>query len=84
MSEIMPYSSIDELPPGIRNVLPAHAQHIFLAAYNNSFEEYQDPAKRRGSAGAEEVARKVAWAAVKKEFEKDPETGMWEPLFTHH
>ena len=54
-----------------------------MAAYNNAWTEYQDPQRRRGDAGPEEVARKVAWAAVKKEFAKDPETGIWEPLFTH-
>ena len=80
----MPYGNIDELPPGIRKNLPPHARQIFIAAYNNAWEEYQDPGKRRDSAGAEEVARKVAWAAVKKEFEKDPDTGKWEPLFFHH
>jgi cation transport regulator len=80
----MPYGNIDELPPGIRKILPPHARQIFLAAYNNAWEEYQDPGKRRGSAGVEEVARKVAWTAVKKEFEKDPDTGKWEPLFFHH
>jgi cation transport regulator len=58
--------------------------YFFIAAYNNAWGEYQDPGKRRGSAGVEEVARKVAWAAVKKEFEKDPDTGKWEPLFFHH
>jgi len=55
-----------------------------MAAYNNAWAEYQDPMKRRGNANAEEVARKVAWAAVKKEFAKDPESGKWEPIFTHH
>ena len=79
----MPYASTDDLPTGMRRVLPAHAQEIFLAAYNNAWIEYQDPLKRRGDASAETVARKVAWAAVKKEFAKDPETGRWEPLFYH-
>ncbi len=45
----MPYQNIDELPPGIRRVLPRHAQEIFLAAYNNSWEEYQAPGT--GTAG---------------------------------
>jgi len=36
-------------------------------------KEYQDPDKRRGGKkeGAEEVAHKVAWAAVKKEYAKE-------------
>jgi cation transport regulator len=74
----MPYQETAELPAGIRRNLPQHAQEIFLAAYNNAWEEYQDPEKRRGQATQEEVARRVAWAAVKKEYEKDPETGKWQ------
>ncbi len=73
----MPYATVTELPDGVKNNLPAHAQEIYLAAYNNAFAEYQDPLKRRGNASAEDVARRVAWAAVKKEYEKDPETGKW-------
>ena len=79
----MPYIDISELPPGIRKLLPRHAQEIFVAAYNNAWEEYQNPTKRRGNTGIEEVARRVAWAAVKKEFTKDPESGKWEAIFNH-
>lgn len=73
----MPYSSLAELPDSIQNNLPEHAQEIYLAAYNNASENYRDPAKRRGVASLEEVAHKVAWAAVKKEYKKDSTTGEW-------
>jgi cation transport regulator len=55
--------------------LPEHAQHIFKKAHASAVEEYQNPDKRRGGKkqSAEEVAHKVAWAAVKKEYEKDGE-----------
>ena len=55
--------------------LPEHAQHIFKKAHASAVEEYQDPEKRRGGKkeSTEEVAHKVAWAAVKKEYEKDGE-----------
>lgn len=79
----MPYKNIDELPIGIQKILLVHTRQIFLAAYNTAWEEYQDPIKRRGSANLEEVVGKVAWAAVKKEFVKDPDTGKWEPLYLH-
>jgi cation transport regulator len=74
----MPYRDIGELPAGVRHSLPQHAQEIYLAAYNNAWEEYADPKKRRGNASLEEVARRVAWAAVKKEYQKDSETGQWQ------
>ena len=55
--------------------LPEHAQHIFKKAHASAVKEYQDPDKRRGGKkeSAEEVAHKVAWAAVKKEYEKEGE-----------
>ena len=74
----MPYQTIEELPESVRANLPEHAQHIYLAAYNNAVEQYADPEKRRGNASLEEVARKVAWAAVKQEYEKNKLTDRWE------
>jgi cation transport regulator len=53
--------------------LPEHAQHIFKKAHASAIKEYKDPDKRRGgkNESAEEVAHKVAWAAVKKEYKKE-------------
>lgn len=62
----MPYTSINELPGGVRNVLPKHAQDIYKEAFNSAYEEYADPKKRRGDEDREEAAHKVAWSAVKK------------------
>lgn len=72
----MPYSSTHELPDGVKNVLPSHAQDIYKEAFNSAYEEYKDPADRRGHEDKEEVAHKVAWSAVKKKYEKD-EAGKW-------
>jgi len=47
----MPYKDVNELPESVRNSLPKHAQEIYLAAYNNAWEQYADPEKRRGTAG---------------------------------
>ena len=73
----MTYGRTDELPGPVRNHLPLHGQEIYLGAYNNAFEEYADPKKRRGNASREDVSRRVAWAAVKKVYEKDQKTGEW-------
>jgi len=80
----MPYNNISELPEGVRHVLPTHAQEIYLKAYDNAMEEYSDPASRRGNSTLENVARRVAWAAVKKEFVKNEETGKWEMIPGKH
>jgi cation transport regulator len=66
----MPYQSNRELPPSVKNTLPAHAQDIYREAFDSAWEEYSDPSKRRGQESREEVAHKVAWAAVKQSYEK--------------
>ncbi|MGA2913560.1 MAG: ChaB family protein [Methanoregula sp.] len=73
----MPYKTIGDLPDSIRNHLPSHAQEIYREAFNHAWEEYADPEKRKGASSLEEVTRKVAWAAVKKQYEKDEKTGTW-------
>lgn len=51
--------------------LPKHAQEIFKSAHESALQQYKDPDKRRDPAdNPEEVAHKVAWSAVKKEYEK--------------
>ncbi len=66
----MPYQSLSALPESVRKSLPRHAQEIYLAAFNNAWDEYSDPGDRRGEASREETAHKVAWAAVKQKYEK--------------
>lgn len=66
----MPYTKIGDLPDSVRDNLPKHAQEIYLAAYNSAWEQYDQPEERRGDASREETAHRVAWAAVKKKYEK--------------
>lgn len=72
----MTYQSIAELPKVIKNHLPLHAQEIYQAAFNNAWEEYKDPHKRKYKTSLEETAHKIAWAAVKKKYVKKEE--VWE------
>lgn len=62
----MPYKTINELPEGVRNVLPKHAQDIYKEAFNSAYDQYDKPEERRDDASREETAHKVAWSAVKK------------------
>lgn len=73
----MPYNSKAELPENVKNVLPAHAQEIYVEAYNSAWEQYDQPEERRGDSSREETAHRVAWAAVKNKYEKDEGTGKW-------
>lgn len=66
----MPYNTNDELPNPVQHVLPEHAQDIYRNAFNSAWKEYKSPKKRRDDASQEEVAHKVAWAAVKKVYHK--------------
>lgn len=67
----MPYHAIADLPETVRNSLPRHAQEIYLEAFNGAWEEYV------GTKDREEMAHRVAWAAVKKVYKKEREK--WVP-----
>ena len=74
----MPYQSISDLPDNVTNVLPKHAQEIFKEAFNSAYDQYKDPDERRGNDSREDVARKVAWNAVKQKYEKGDDNE-WHP-----
>lgn len=62
----MPYATNDALPASVRHHLPPRAQDIYRSAFNSAWQSYgkKDPAHR------EEIAHRVAWAAVKKRYRK--------------
>jgi cation transport regulator len=62
----LPCATIEDLPDSVRNHLPVHAQEIYRAAFNSAWESYAD----RGEAEHEEIAHRVAWAAVKQRYRK--------------
>jgi cation transport regulator len=73
----MPYKSVSELPDSVKDNVPKHAQEIYMKAYNSAWDQYDQSHERRGNATREETAHKVAWAAVKREYEKDEKSGRW-------
>jgi cation transport regulator len=60
----MPYRSVADLPEPVRRHLPPDAQEIYLKVFNHAWDEYARRADR------ESVAHRVAWAAVKKSYQK--------------
>ena len=60
----MPYRSVEDLPPSVRQHLPGHAQEIFRAAFNNAFQSHE------GDPRQDEIAFRIAWAAVKRIYMK--------------
>jgi cation transport regulator len=60
----MPYRVNADLPPSVRGHLPEHAQDIYREAFNHAF------AAHAGDPRQEEAAHRIAWAAVKRRYER--------------
>lgn len=60
----MPYFVNEDLPISVRHHLPEHGQEIYREAFNHAWEEYARDPRR------EEIAHRVAWAAVKRVYVK--------------
>jgi cation transport regulator len=60
----MPYQFNSDLPLPVRSHLPEGAQDIYRAAFNSAFESHS------GDPRQEEIAHRVAWAAVKRSYVK--------------
>ena len=59
-----------DLPNSVQHVLPDHARAIYMKAFNSVWDEYKEGSKRKGSRTREETAHSVAWAVVKKKYQK--------------
>lgn len=60
----MPYASNAELPPAVRHHLPRLAQDMYREAFNHAWLTYA------GQIRHEEIAHRVAWAAVKRRYHR--------------
>lgn len=60
----MPYRANLDLPPSVRTHLPDHAQDIYREAFNHAY------AAHAGEIDREKRAHMIAWAAVKRTYEK--------------
>jgi len=58
----MPYDTLTDLPNGVQNKLPKHAQEIYQAAFNSAWDEYGHDGER---------AHRVAWGAVERKYHKN-------------
>ena len=64
--QAMPYENLSDLPDGVKNNVPKHAQENYRAAFNSAEEQY----------GEESRAHRVAWGAVERKYEKN-DNGEW-------
>lgn len=60
----MPYQTTQDLPASVRQVLPKHAQEIYLAAFNNAWNRFLESDEQ------ETACHRIAWSAVKRTYEK--------------
>ena len=60
----MPYFANADLPAPVRDHLPEHAQDIYRSAFNHAY------AAHAGEWRQEEIAHRIAWAAVKRSYIK--------------
>lgn len=72
----MPYRTNTELPNSVKANLPPAAQDIYRSAFNHAWQGCRLPVSRQ-ALQREELARKVAWAAVKRRYERVGED--WKP-----
>ena len=70
----MRYESQSDLPPTIRDVLPERAQELYLEAYNQGWDEYDE---NQGYLTRDGVAHQRGWTAVRHEYVQDQGTGLW-------
>jgi cation transport regulator len=60
----VPYATNADLPGNVRLHHPSHAQNIYREAFNSAFSKYV------GDPRCEEIAHRIAWAAVKRSYVK--------------
>lgn len=60
----MPYQTNADLPASVQRHLPDHAQDIYRGAFNHAYADHVDDPRR------EEIAHRIAWAAVKRFYVK--------------
>jgi cation transport regulator len=68
----VPYRDTADLPDSVRSHLPPHAQEIYLAAFNNAWQQHA------GDRDGEAIVHRIAWSAVKRSYRKDGE--VWVPI----
>lgn len=60
----MPYWTNLDLPQSVKAHLPDHAQDIYREVFNQAYAVHADEARQ------EERAHRIAWAAVKRTYQK--------------
>ncbi len=73
----MPAGDISPLPDEFKQFLPKQAQELYVDVYNREWREYTSPYQRKGDNDHLTTAKKAAWAAVLRLYEKNSD-GRWQ------
>ena len=81
----MPYKTIDDLPPGVKNNLPIEAQKIYMTSFNAAYSALKCGwMKKEGEVDnhkeCEVSSHKTAWRGVKEAYAKNKKNGKWEKI----
>lgn len=69
------YKSKSDLPETLRKYLPEELQEIYLKAYQESWENYEE--REGGELDREGVAHRDGMTAVQQDYVHNDETGEW-------
>lgn len=70
------YKHRTDLPIALQRTMPDEAQEMYREEYNDIWKRYQYTYNDIGALSAEELAHRMAWGKVKRNFSKDCE-GQW-------
>jgi cation transport regulator len=69
------YESIEDIPDSLRSTLPREAQEVYLQAYQESWDTYEE--HQGGELGRAAVAHRDGWNVMSKQYAKHPASGKW-------
>jgi cation transport regulator len=72
------YESIEDIPDSLRSTLPREAQEVYLRAYQESWDTYEE--HQGGELGRAAVAHRDGWNVMSKQYAKHPSSGKWYPV----
>ena len=72
------YESIEDIPDSLRSTLPKEALEVYLQAYQESWDTYEE--HQGGELDRPAVAHRDGWNVMSKQYAKHPGSGKWYPV----
>ncbi len=65
-----PFKTIKQLPEIVKKKLPSEAQKHWMREFNEAWERYPAPGKRKTGLSRKNRAWKAAWSQLRKKYKK--------------